>query len=82
MPRVDLLPPHGVMRVAHDGSLWVLDSEQPEAEAVYWTMFEPDGLIRARIKVPPALIIDAGADYVVLIGADSLGLQTVSVHRF
>lgn len=78
------LPPYGDLHVDGAGRVWVGESRLPrewDSPARYW-IFSPAGEPVAQLQVPPrSLILDAGADWVLLREMDPERRELVSLYR-
>jgi hypothetical protein len=79
MPR---FPAHEELRVDVEGNLWVQDFWQPSfGSTVPWRVFDRDNVLIARVDVPSTMrVLDIGADRVLGLVRDELGVETVVVH--
>jgi hypothetical protein len=76
------MPLFSDLRVAADHRLWVQAYRAPTDEFQEWLIFEPSGSHVASVAMDPsAVLLDAGADYVVTRVTDELDLQEIRVHR-
>jgi hypothetical protein len=91
MPRHATLPAFGALRVDRVGNLWVQSYTRPEALAGDWQVFDPDGVLVARLKMPSLAglatgatyftILDIGADYVLGLVQDAQQFERVVLYR-
>lgn len=67
------------------GNLWVGDFRTPSAadgEPTAWTVFDREGRVLAEIGMPPRFrIFDIGADWVLGVRTDELGVEHVELYR-
>lgn len=82
-PAADVFPAFTSITVGRDGRLWVMPYRKPGQESREWMAFEPDGtfqchLARTHENFTPE---EFGADYVLGVEADELGIQTVAMYR-
>ncbi len=85
IPYPKTLPPYNDLHVDGAGRVWVGASRLPrewDAPATYW-IYSPEGRPLGQMKVPArSLILDAGADWVLLREMDPDQRETVSLYRF
>jgi hypothetical protein len=78
------LPPYGDLHVDGAGRVWVGESRLPrewDSPARYW-IFSPGGRPVGELRVPPrSLILDAGADWVLLRQMDAEQRELVCLYR-
>ncbi len=80
-PVADLFPAFSSLRVGTDGRLWVAPYPRPGEEQRRWMGFEPDGTFSCHLERVPMSIQEIGADYVLGVQSDELGVQTVAMYR-
>lgn len=78
------LPPYGDLQVDGAGRVWVGESRLPrewDSPARYW-IFSATGQAVGELRLPPrSLILDAGADWVLLREMDAEQRELVSLYR-
>lgn len=85
VPYPKTLPPYNDLHVDGAGRVWVGESRLPREwtrPATYW-IYSPEGRALGQMRVPArSLILDAGADWVLLREMDPDERETVSLYRF
>lgn len=62
-------------------NLWVQDYPSPGAATVPWTVFDPRGVMLGQVALPAGFrATDIGADYVLGVWTDELGVERVRVY--
>lgn len=78
-------PLHGPLLAARSGELWVERFRNhiiPDEGPRQWDVFDPEGRLRGSITLPAGFqVTEAGADYLVGVHADSVGVQRVRLYR-
>ena len=79
----DAFPAHGELIVDRTGDLWVEDYRPfpREDTLVTWTVFAPDGAIRARAALPNVQVSEIGADRIVGVWRGLDDVPSVRVYR-
>lgn len=80
-PVADLFPAFSSLMLGTDGRLWVAPYRKPGQEPRRWMAFEPDGTFSCHLERVPISISEIGADYVLGVQSDELGVQTVAMYR-
>jgi hypothetical protein len=81
IPVPDAFPPYGGFTADALGYLWVADYAPFGNDSGEWTIFDPDGMLAGRISVPPGVgILEIGADYLLGVYRDALGVEYV--HQY
>jgi hypothetical protein len=79
-PYASSFPAFNRLLVDREGNLWVQEYERPRVETLSWSVFDPAGQWVSDISVPRGLrILEAGADYVMGLTLDELGVEHVRV---
>ena len=79
-PAADVYPAFSSLKLGTDGRLWVAPYRKAGQEARRWMAFEPDGTFSCHLERVPISIHEIGADYVLGIQSDELGVQTVVMY--
>ena len=80
-PVADVFPAFSSLKVGTDGRLWVAPYPRPGEEPQRWMGFEPDGTFSCHLERVPVSIYEIGADYVLGVQSNELGVQTVAMYR-
>lgn len=81
-PRHATFPAFASIRLDRVGRLWVEEYRPPGVETVEWLVFDADGMLAARVEMPPGFrILEIGADHVLGVHADELGVETVRLYE-
>lgn len=81
-PRHATFPAFASIRLDRVGRLWVEEYRPPGVETVEWLVFDADGVLAARVEMPRRFwIAEIGADYVLGVQRDELGVETVRLYR-
>lgn len=82
-PTADVFPAFTSIGVSRDNRLWVLPYRKPGQNPRQWMGFEPDGTFLCHLALthPNFSPNEFGADYVLGVEADELGVQTVVMYR-
>lgn len=80
-PVADVFPAFSSFMLGTDGRLWVAPYRRPGQEPRRWMAFEPDGTFSCHLERVPMGISEIGADYVLGVQSDELGVQTVAMYR-
>lgn len=76
------LPVFSGMLAAADGRLWIQRTSGPSERVGQWLIFNPDAQLEAYLLLDSQLrLMDAGADFVVLLERNELGLDNVRIHK-
>jgi len=76
IPVPDVFPPYGALGTDALGYLWVADYPRPGDDASTWTIFDADGRLAGRVTTPPNVsILEIGADYLLGVYRDELGVE-------
>jgi hypothetical protein len=70
------------MIIGRDGRIWVRSHTPTEAMTAEWIGFARTGQALCRARLPRQTISEIGADYVLMYGRDSLGVERVAEFRF
>jgi hypothetical protein len=82
VPVPPTLPPFGAMLTDPDGNLWVGDYQEISVPSDGWTVYGPDGTIRARVRLPAGLrLLDARLDHLLGTVLDDLDIEHVRLYR-
>jgi hypothetical protein len=91
MPRHTALPAFAAVRVDRVGNLWVETYARPEAPAGDWQVFDRDGVLLTRIRMPSLAgvasgpvyftILDIGSDYLLAQVQDQQQVERVVLYR-
>jgi len=77
------LPAFTEMRTDPEGRLWVRRFALPWDEVECWGVFAREGEFLGHVEMPPGLRMhQVGADFVLGLSADALGVEQVRLHRF
>ena len=79
-PVADVFPAFSSIMLGTDGRLWVAPFRRPGGEARRWMAFEPDGTFSCHLERVPMAIHEIGADYVLGVQTDELGVPTVVMY--
>ena len=79
-PVADEFPAFNSFMLGTDGRLWVAPYPRPEREPRRWMGFEPDGTFSCHLERPPLTIHEIGADYVLGVQADDLGIESAVMY--
>ena len=81
-PVADMFPAFHSFLLGTDGRLWVAPYRRPGQEPRRWMAFEPDGTFSCHLeRVPLSSIHEIGADYVLGVHADELGIESAVLYR-
>ena len=84
IPAADMFPTMSSVMIGRDGRLWVYPYRRPGADAPRWMVFEPDGRFLCHLENQHARLAttyEIGADYLLGVEADELGVQTAVMYR-
>jgi hypothetical protein len=83
IPVIPRFPAHEALLADTAGNLWVQDFWQPVfGSTVPWRVFDRDGALIARVDVPASIrVLDIGTNGVLGLVRDTLGVETVVLHR-
>lgn len=78
MDTPERVPAYGPVAVDRAGYVWV-ERPDPTGEADSdWLVFDPDGLLASALRLPRGFgLLDVGADYVLGVRTDDLGVEEV-----
>ena len=79
-PAADVFPAFSSFMLGTDGRLWVAPYRKPGQEPRRWMAFEPDGTFSCHLERVPISIYEMGADYVLGVHADELGVNRVAMY--
>ena len=80
-PHGDFVPPYGELIVDRLGNLWVADYNDPLDPPGRWTIYDANGAVVARIRLPEDFRpLDIGADYVLGRELDDLDTEHIRVY--
>lgn len=75
------MPPYDRIVAGDDGTIWVR-SYSPGGEPSTWRVFSRDGILLARVQMPPQLRIEqAGDDWVLGVWRNELDVESVRLYR-
>ncbi len=80
-PVAGVFPAFSSMMLGTDGRLWVAPYRKPGQEPRRWMAFEPDGTFSCHLERVPISIHEIGADYVLGVQTDELGVPTAVMYR-
>lgn len=80
-PAADVFPAFTSMRLGTDGRLWIGPYRKPGQDPRRWMAFEPDGTFSCHLDRVPLTIHEIGADYVLGVQSDDLGVENVAMYR-
>ncbi|MDP2957210.1 MAG: hypothetical protein Q8N53_12375 [Longimicrobiales bacterium] len=81
LPFPETLPAHGDLVVDDLGNLWVAEYGLP-TEPQRWAVYGPGGLLLGRVATPPdGTVTHIGADFVLGVWRDDLGVERVRMYR-
>jgi hypothetical protein len=81
-PLPESFPGHGALMADRLAHLWVAEFDRPGAETRAWLVFDPAGALVARLTLPPDFDpLEIGADYILGVARDELGVEYVRMHR-
>ena len=81
LPLPDVFPAHGAIMADLLGCLWVEDFQRPGAENRAWNIFNPEGVLVARVTLPERFNpMEIGRDYVLGVGSDDLDVEYVRLY--
>jgi hypothetical protein len=81
MPVPDFLPAYSGMVADELGCLWVERFRPPEDDVPVFDIFDPEGALMARATLPEGSeVVDIGADQVLVLYRDDLGVEYLRVH--
>lgn len=67
--------------LSDDGTLWIEHFHRPGAERREWVVFTPAGEWLRTVEVPERMTVqDAGADWILALTTDELGVERVEVY--
>jgi hypothetical protein len=82
IPFPEILPAYGALEVDSEGNLWVGDYAPVGAVPFAWTIFDSEGRMLGRISTPRDVrIFEIGADYLLGVAQDTLGIERVELYR-
>ncbi len=71
------------MLVGQDGSVWIREFRVSDVGVATWLIFSPDRGEICTMHLPAALeLLDATRDRVLVLSADSDGLESIFLHRY
>jgi hypothetical protein len=77
------VPAFTEMQTDPEGRLWVRRFALPWDEVERWGVFAREGEFLGHVEMPPGLRMhQVGADFVLGVAADALGVEQVRLHRF
>ena len=78
MPKHETFPALSSIQFDRIGNLWVEEYRQPRDQRSIWQVFGQDGRLVARAEIPAELqVLDIGADYLMGITRDELGVERI-----
>ena len=76
----DVFPAHGSVLVDHLGNLWVQNYRKPWESTTEWLIFDHTDRLLGAVSTPANLeVFEIGADYVLGMWPDELGVEHVAV---
>jgi hypothetical protein len=76
------LPAHSELQVDEEGYLWVAEYHPTRSHAQRWAVLAPDGTLLGPVQTPDGVAIhQIGADFVLGVVTDALGVQRVVMHE-
>ena len=80
VPPVDAFPAFDEILADRAGYLWVQEYRMTADEPMVWTVFDPQGRVQGLVETPEGLdIFEIGADYVLGVAEDELGVEYVQL---
>ena len=77
-PPNEEFPPHGALSADRQDCLWVEDYQRPGTENRAWNIFDADGVLAGRVRLPERFNpLEIGDDYVLGVGWDDLNVEFV-----
>ena len=61
--------------------LWVQPHPRAKEPHPAWRVYRPDGVLLGSVPLPRGRVVEIGADYVLVVSADSAGAEVVQVWR-
>jgi hypothetical protein len=81
LPLPELFPPHGSLLADRMDFLWVQDYQLPGAESWSWNIFDPEGALVGRLRLPEQFTpAEIGPDYVLGLGWDDMNVEYVRMY--
>ncbi|MEX0893085.1 MAG: hypothetical protein WEB88_13035 [Gemmatimonadota bacterium] len=81
-PRGQVFPYFDAMVYDHAGHLWVRDNAMLWDTTATWRVFGADGIYLGPVQAPAQLnVLEIGPDYLLGLVRDTLGVETVHLHR-
>lgn len=81
MPMPPAFPAYQRIEADPQGNLWVEEFRRPGESSQNWTVIGADGALLGSVALPSALLVtDIGADAIVGVTRDELGVERVQVH--
>ena len=81
LPRLDRYPAYDRMLTDRAGNLWVRYFLRPAMETIDWVVFGIEGDKVGEVSLPlRATLLEAGADYVLVVELDDLDVPTIRVY--
>jgi hypothetical protein len=82
IPRHETLPAFGLLHLDRTGHLWVQEYVELGEPRTDWQIFDPDGVLVARVRIPDRLdILDIGSDYLLGRDRDEFGVERVRMYE-
>jgi hypothetical protein len=81
VPFPNVLPAYRRFDVDPEGNLWVQDWDLPGSTEVTWSVFSPAGQWITDVRGPQGQILAVGAEHLVLLLRDELGVERVAMFR-
>ena len=76
------MPAFTTFVVDPERNLWVREYRRPGGDGERWTVFDSEGLMLGTLSAPLRFrFTDVGADYVLGIRTDDLGVEHVQLYR-
>jgi len=74
-------PAYDRLELDDQGHLWVREFRKPGEEGPFWHVFDPEGALLGRVRTPASMeILEIGADWVLGLHRDALGVESVQLH--
>ncbi len=80
-PVADQFPAFDGLRLGRDGRVWIREHPMPDApEGESWVSFDTEGHFDCAVIVNVEQVYEFGADYVLVLHEDDLGLERVQLY--
>ncbi|MEX2283200.1 MAG: 6-bladed beta-propeller [Gemmatimonadota bacterium] len=79
----EAIPAHGNRMYADDlGNIWLQQYQINAKSQSQWSVFDPNGRWLGQVETPVGFVVnEIGADYILGVGEDELGVQYVRMYR-